>query len=193
MRTRHRLMSKERMTRLLTLLLSLAVCLPSLAQEPVLSQRRKDIRTSGDVAAGLLPVAAATAGLLEKDPTGLKQAALACAGTFGVTYLLKKAVHKDRPDHSGDDSFPSRHTAMAFTLATFLQQRYGWQWGVPAYAAATYIGWTRLYGKKHDGWDVAAGAAIGTGCALLFTRRKCHDTRLTLAPTPNGLYASWRF
>lgn len=46
-------------------------------------------------------------------------------------------MSKDRPDDSGDDSFPSGHTD-SFMAATFIQQRYGWQYGLPAYVAASW-------------------------------------------------------
>lgn len=68
---------------------------------------------------------------------------------------------KERPDRSDNHSFPSMHTSTSFAAAAFIQRRYGWKWGLPSYILSTYVGWTRVYGKKHDWWDVAAGAAIG--------------------------------
>ena len=81
------------------------------AQQLEISQPRKAVRTSGDVGAVLLPVAGLTAILIEKDWQGLKQGALAGITTLGVTYALKYAVKKERPDHSDNHSFPSMHTA----------------------------------------------------------------------------------
>ena len=77
------------------------------AQQLEISQPRKAVRTSGDVGAVLLPVAGLTAILIEKDWQGLKQGALAGITTLGVTYALKYAVKKERPDHSDNHSFPS--------------------------------------------------------------------------------------
>lgn len=82
---------------------------------------------------------------------------------------LKYAVDKDRPDDSGDDSFPSGHTADSFAAATFIQQRYGWKWGIPAYIGATFVGYTRVDSDKHYVEDVLAGAAIGIISGLYFT------------------------
>ena len=76
------------------------------AQQLEISQPRKAVRTSGDVGAVLLPVAGLTAILIEKDWQGLKQGALAGITTLGVTYALKYAVKKERPDHSDNHSFP---------------------------------------------------------------------------------------
>lgn len=82
---------------------------------------------------------------------------------------LKYAIDKDRPDDSGDDSFPSGHTADSFAAATFIQQRYGWKWGIPAYIGATFVGYTRVDSDKHYVEDVLAGAAIGIISGLYFT------------------------
>lgn len=121
------------------------------AQQLEISQPRKAVRTSGDVGAVLLPVAGLTAILIEKDWQGLKQGALAGITTLGVTYALKYAVKKERPDHSDNHSFPSMHTSVSFTAASFIQRRYGWKWGLPAYVVSTYVGWSRVYGKNMTG------------------------------------------
>jgi membrane-associated phospholipid phosphatase len=71
---------------------------------------------------------------------------------------------------------------VAFSGATFLQRRYGWKLGVPAYAVSTYVAWGRVYSKRHDVWDVLAGAAIGVGSALVFTRPFAEKHNVTLAP-----------
>lgn len=78
-----------------------------------------------------------------------------------VTYGLKSSVEERRPDGSGDDSFPSGHTSISFAGAEFIRKTYGWGWGVPAYAAASFVGWSRVHTQDHWGHDVAIGAAIG--------------------------------
>ncbi len=117
--------------------------------------------------------------------------------TFGITYSLKYIIKKERPDHSDNHSFPSMHSALSFTAATFIQRRYGWKWGIPAYLISTYVGWSRIYGKKHDGWDVAAGAAIGIGSAYIFTRPFAKKHHLSISPVAGddhyGIYASMNF
>lgn len=159
------------------------------AQTIEVSSQRKAIRTSGDIGAALLPVAGLTAVLIEKDWQGLKQGALAGITTVGITYALKYAVHKERPDHSDNHSFPSMHTSTSFAAATFIQRRYGWKWGLPSYIVSTYVGWSRVYGKKHDWWDVAAGAVIGAGSSYLFTRPFAQKHNLVISPTAgNGCY-----
>lgn len=78
-----------------------------------------------------------------------------------VTYGLKSGVEERRPDGSGDDSFPSGHTSISFAAAEFTRKQYGWAWGAPAYAAASFVGWSRVETKDHWAHDVAVGAAIG--------------------------------
>ena len=127
--------------RLRTLILLLAFALTVSAQTSTeLSDSRKAVKTSGDVLLVAMPVATLTGVLIERDWTGLKQAAFTTATTLGATYLLKYTVKKTRPDGSDCHSFPSAHTSILFANAGFVERRYGWKLGVPAFALATYVG-----------------------------------------------------
>lgn len=165
--------------------------------KPHIPSNRKNVRTSTDIMAGVTPVACAVAVLALKDWDGLKQGAFAAATTLGVSYGLKYLVGKERPDDSNARSFPSLHTSISFTGAAFIQKRYGWKWGIPAYAVASYVGWGRVYAKKHDWWDVAAGAAIGIGSAYIYTRPFAKDYNISVSPVAGnghfGFYASMTF
>jgi len=55
----------------------------------------------------------------------------------------------------------------------FLQMRYGWGFGIPSYLAASYVGFSRVYGQKHWFRDVLGGAAIAISANILFTTRYC--------------------
>lgn len=77
-----------------------------------------------------------------------------------AVYGLKYSVDAKRPNGS-DHSFPSGHTAASFMGAEFIRKEYGWGWGVPAYMAASYVGWSRVVSGNHWPRDVFAGAAIG--------------------------------
>ena len=182
---------------ILILLLALTASLTANAQELQISGSRKAVRTSGDVLAFVTPAASLATILVLQDWQGLKQGALAGVTTLGMTYALKYIVKKERPDGSNNHSFPSMHTSVSFTGAAFIQRRYGWKWGIPAYAVATYVGWSRTYAKKHDWWDVAAGAAIGAGSAYIFTRPFAKKHNLTISPVAGdkqfGIYASMNF
>ncbi len=81
--------------------------------------------------------------------------------TAGFTTLLKKGVGRVRPDESNRHSFPSGHASAAMASARVLQMRFGWWVGAPAYAAAGYIGLSRVQGKKHYLSDVIFGWTLG--------------------------------
>ncbi|MDE6243538.1 MAG: phosphatase PAP2 family protein [Muribaculaceae bacterium] len=161
-------------TRLLTLILILLLALPhtALAGEPQieLTRSQKGVRTSTDVLLVAMPVATLGIAIGKKDWKGIGIGVAEAAGTMAVTYGLKYAIHKRRPDGSDNHSFPSGHSSLVFTDASFVMRRYGWKFGVPAYALAGYVAWGRVYGKKHDTWDVLAGAAIGSAIGLLCTK-----------------------
>ena len=69
-------------------------------------------------------------------------------------------VREQRPDKSDFQSFPSDTAALAFAPAQFLWDRYGWEYGVPAYLAAGFVGYSRVDAKKHHWYDVAASAGM---------------------------------
>ena len=104
-----------------------------------------------------------------------------------LTQTIKLATNRDRPDGTRW-SFPSGHTSAAFTTATVLERRLGWKAGVPAYAAAAYIGASRLQENRHFASDVLFGAAIGivSGRSATFDRGRYH---VTLSPlvVPGGI------
>ncbi len=127
----------------------------------------------GDVGAILLPVGAAGGAILAKDHRGLGQLAEAYASAMAVVYVLKPLVDRTRPD-GGHLSFPSAHAASAFAGAAFLHRRYGWRYGIPAYAVASFVGYSRVESKRHYTSDVVAGAAIGIAANLVFTHPREH-------------------
>jgi hypothetical protein len=81
--------------------------------------------------------------------------------TAGLTQLFKVGVGRKRPDESNKHSFPSGHASATMASARVLQKRLGWWVGVPAYAAATYVGLSRIQGNKHFPSDVIFGWALG--------------------------------
>jgi membrane-associated phospholipid phosphatase len=149
--------------------LALTLAFPLGAREA----RADAIRRAGDIGAVLLPVGAATGALIIKDHKGLEQLAWAYGSTMAVVFVLKPLVNRTRPD-GGSQSFPSGHSASAFAGAGFLQMRYGWKLGAPAYALAAFVGYSRVESKRHYTSDVVAGAALGIGANLIFTRPREH-------------------
>jgi membrane-associated phospholipid phosphatase len=165
--------------------------------DPHRSAARKGVDTSTDVVALALPTAALVGTLCMKDWKGLLQGVETAAVTAGVTYLLKYTVKEPRPDGSNLHSFPSGHSAVSFATATYLQRRYGWKFGVPAYILSCYVGWGRCFAQQHYWYDVVIGGAIGAGSALIFTRPWAKKHNLQVSPVSNGssigLYASFEF
>lgn len=96
--------------------------------------------------------------------------ALATAAMLGVVTTTKYLTHVRRPDGSADNSFPSGHTAMAFTSATLLHleygERYPWLSGL-AYTASTITGVGRILNNRHWIGDVVTGAGVGIVSAYL--------------------------
>ena len=131
-----------------------------------------NIQTLGDYVQFTPTAVSLIAVLAKNDREGFWQLAKSASANLGATYLLKYAINKQRPEGALDGkAFPSGHTSFAFQGASFLQRRYGWKYGIPAYALAAYVGWSRIegIGERHDGWDVLGGALVGIGSTYLFT------------------------
>jgi membrane-associated phospholipid phosphatase len=139
--------------------------------------------TYGDVARYALPAGAAILALGKDDTEGLKQLLASGAVTIGATYALKYAVDDTRPN-GGRRSFPSGHTAWAFTGAAYIHHRYGWEWGVPAELAAAAVAVSRVDGNYHRWRDVVASAVIAHTSAYFLVDRL--DERVTLMPMIGG-------
>ena len=135
----------------------------------ILQAQNQTIETSGDILLFAMPASAITGSLIAGDYHGTWQFAKGFALNQVVTVGLKYALNKNRPYDGGERAFPSGHTSTTFQSAAFIQKRYGWGYGIPAYILAGYTGFSRIKAQKHDGWDVLAGAAVGIGSAYIFT------------------------
>jgi len=128
------------------------------------------IEKSGDILRTLIPVAAYGATFYMHDSEGRRDFYESFLTNLGVTYALKSTISKTRPNGTDDKSFPSGHTSVAFQGAAFIHARYGPKYAVPAYIAASYVGWTRVESDNHYTEDVLVGAAIGIASSFIFTR-----------------------
>lgn len=76
----------------------------------------------------------------------------------------KHLVHEQRPDGSNNMSFPSGHTATAFSSAQFMFREYkdnNFWLSISGYPIAAITGIYRVFNDKHWVGDVVAGAGIG--------------------------------
>ena len=95
-----------------------------------------------------------------------------------TTFILKSATGRARPNTgSGSGSFrpfrfasdydalPSMHTASSFAMASVVAAAADNPLvGIGAYAAAAFVGFSRIYQDKHWTSDVVLGAAVGELC-----------------------------
>lgn len=87
----------------------------------------------------------------------------------GIVQSGKFFFGRKRPDGSNQKSFPSGHTATAFTVSSFLsldiyrssKSRYKLLYAAVPHVFATFVGLSRISGKNHYLTDVVVGGAIG--------------------------------
>lgn len=99
--------------------------------------------------------------------------------SLALTYGLKYAVARERPDHSSDDSFPSGHAAQAFASATVIARHLGPNATWPAMVAASFVAMSRVNQHRHYLSDVVFGAGLGVAVGWGSVHR---DSTWTVAP-----------
>lgn len=198
-----------------------AVALLSVVDEP-LRDALQDHRTAGgdDLARAFkhfgepvayLPVALGTVavGLVAGKPA-VTRAGGRIAGSLLVagfaTNLIKPVVGRRRPNggqgaydfapFSGQDSWPSGHTTMAFALAASVSDEvHSLPVTVALYGAATMTAWSRMNDDRHWLTDVVTGAAIGVVSAKVINGRLrvfgIGGPRFLLAPGRLGVAATF--
>jgi membrane-associated phospholipid phosphatase len=94
----------------------------------------------------------------------------AALNSAAVTYLFKTMTQRPRPlDGNGDGtffqggaSFPSEHSAIAWSVASVVAHEYpGTLTKIAAYGLASAVTLTRVTGKQHFPSDVVVGSALG--------------------------------
>jgi undecaprenyl-diphosphatase len=128
-----------------------------------------------------VPAALLIGGIIRND-SQMRQNALyvgsSTAITMGATLLLKHLIKRRRPFvqnlkivavyTAGSTSFPSGHASSSFATATALSSAYPkWYVIAPAMLWAGSVSYSRMYLGVHYPTDVAAGAILGSGAALL--------------------------
>ena len=166
-------------------LLAGAACAVMACGSAQAASTHKGIETAGTAVAIALPIAAGGISLMHHgDWQGVAELTETTVLTVGTALLLKQIVHEQRPDHSDFKSFPSDTAALAYAPADYLWNRYGWEYGVPAYAAAMFAGYSRVAAKKHHWWDVAASSALAFGFNYALVT-PYHDRRYSFSASAN--------
>ena len=167
-----------------------ALCLTALLLPAPLAAATDATETAGNVLQIAMPALALATTAVKSDRTGALELVEAYAISTSATFLLKEVVHARRPN-GGAHSFPSGHATDAFTAAEFLRRRYGERWGVPMYAAAAFVAYSRVEAKKHHVRDVVAGAGIGILSGHLMTH-PLGGWNASLAAEPGGFALALR-
>ena len=171
------------------LLLAAPAASAATATKPLTSME-KNIETMGTGVAIALPLTALAITIRKRDRVGLEEFAVQTALTVGTAYALKYLVREQRPDGSDFHSFPSDTTALAASGSSFLWRRYGWQYGLPAYAVMQFVSYSRIQANKHHWYDTMASSAIAFGYSLAVTDRfsQRYHLRTSLEATPDSAY-----
>ena len=151
-----------------------------------LSSRERKIETAGQIIAIALPATAAGIAYFKDDRVGLAQLAVESVLTVGTAFALKNIVREERPNGSDFHSFPSDTTALAASGSSFLWRRYGWEYGLPAFAMTEFVSYSRVQARQHHWYDTIASSGIAFGYSYLlgtrYKRRTNIDTSLSVSP-----------
>ena len=79
----------------------------------------------------------------------------------GITTVGLKAARGNSTPNGKKWAWPSGHTSSSFAVASVLDEFYGPQVGIPAYAAASLVGWRMMDTGDHWASDVLFGATLG--------------------------------
>ena len=168
--------------------------LPMLVGTGAAAATSSKIETAGQAVAISLPLVAGGISLLHDDDwDGVAELSASTVLTVGTSYLLTKLVHERRPDHSDFHSFPSNTAALAYAPADYLWARYGWEYGVPAYLAASFVGFSRVDAKRHHWYDVAASSAIAFGVNYAIVTRYHANNRYSLYASADPTFTGVHF
>jgi membrane-associated phospholipid phosphatase len=161
-----------------------------------ITKTEKKIENVGTVVAYALPVLAGGVAVYHGDWNGIGELGGETFLTVGTAWALKQFVREQRPDGSNFHSFPSGTTAIAASGSSFLWARYGWEWGLPAFAATQFVSYSRVQAKQHHWYDTIASSAIAIGYSTIVVRRyhsSNFSTSLDASPDGAYLHMAWQF
>jgi membrane-associated phospholipid phosphatase len=155
--------------------------------------------TIADVLTGIIPLGAGGLAFYKEDKQGQREWLYSTAVSLAVNTTLRVALNEtswgERPN-GNKYGFPSGHTSFIVSGAAFLQERYGWKYGVPAYMASAYVGYVRVETGHHRWRDVIAAGALSWGVAkLMVTPYKGKDMEVmpVVGPDILGVNVEYRW
>jgi membrane-associated phospholipid phosphatase len=156
------------------------------------SYAKSTIEEVGDYLQIIVPAYSFGMAMNEKDGEGMKQFGHSFIAMQATIIGLKLTVNENRPDGSDNNSFPSGHTASAFSGAMFIHQRYGIEKAIVPYFLAGFTAFSRIDAKKHNFLDVLAGAGISGLYTCTFVD-KYVDVDLCVSPVSVGMGVNINF
>lgn len=147
--------------------------------------------TAGDVLTGVIPIGAFFYTYKYDDDEGRKQFYWCIGANEVLNSVARLAFNQtylgERPN-GNEYAFPSGHVGFISSAAGFLYLRYGWEYGLPAYAATAYVAYTRVETDHHRWRDVVAAAALAQTVAFFtVTAKKEPEIVPVLGPGYVGL------
>ena len=140
----------------------------SLFSNSALAENGSEI--SSDIITGVVPLGAFAYAYFSDDVEGQKQWLHNTLANQIIITSARVAFNPSlgRRPNGGKYGFPSGHVGFVTSGASFLQERYGWKFGVPAYMLSAYVAAERVRDDHHHWRDVIASGVLSFGIAKLF-------------------------
>jgi len=175
-------------------------------QDPVFSAAMRGVNIASYPAFFVVvPAVGLTDWIVDGDAGAGTRMAASELATMGVVFGLKNIIRRTRPYAALSDverrpigshgppggidpfSFPSGHSAIAFSLATSASLSYPeWYVIVPAMTWASATALARVWHGMHFPSDIVVGAVVGTGVGLLVHEIMAPDEAGQEIITPNA-------
>lgn len=143
------------------------------ARSPTCKRNGKESKIA-DFGKKAMPIGALAVAAVKLDWVGAIMSQVLSSGLYGLNKPLEKKIDKKRPCGCSG-AFPSGHMIMYASSASLLHYRYGWQYGLPAYAIAIGFAADRVKNKAHSWWDMLGTAAAVNAIVYLVTPRFTPD------------------
>ncbi|MCL2473817.1 MAG: phosphatase PAP2 family protein [Alphaproteobacteria bacterium] len=149
------------------------------------------IEQIGDYTQVIVPAYAFGMAVQEEGWEGTRQFIYSFGAMQASVLGLKYSIDAKRPNGCDNRSFPSGHTAAAFSGATFIHKRYGIERAIIPYMVAGFTGYSRVHAEKHYWYDVVAGAAISGLFTWIFVDEYNYD-KLQVSADPKSVYVGYK-